>query len=84
MTKTHTADNQTLQAVQSAIRTTRQAGKVAEGISADHANKVLASNSLFELADALHLGRTATRRMLLEVASKLTRQIEQLTGGEVK
>lgn len=83
MTKTHTADNGLLTTVQSQLRTLDSRGVRPDG-GREIADKVLASKSLFELADALHLGRSRTRALLNGMASRQAVAIERATSKEVK
>jgi hypothetical protein len=85
MTKTHNEDNIQLNTVQSLIRTAQGLdAQIDIFIKQNGRDKVMASNSLFELADSLHLGRSATRRALASYANALTTSIENKRGEGVK
>lgn len=84
MTKTHNSDNELMASVKASYRTLRNRGETPEAEPNGRLYKVMASNSLFELADAIHLGRSATRLWLVKMASVLASRIEQTERKEVK
>jgi len=83
MAKTRTEDNEMIGSAKSAIRTCRNMG-IAVTAGAKLTDAIEASGSLFELADSLHLGRSATRAKLLKVISSCTNLIEQGKRKEAK
>jgi hypothetical protein len=83
MTKTHASDNELMNAAKAAVRTLRNNGQLPVG-SRDTLEKMMNSNSLFEFADAMRLGRSRSRAHLMKIASDLTSQIEHLMKKEVR
>lgn len=77
MTKTHQEDNEILHAAQKSIRALKADGHVPSNVDGISVTDVLASNSVFELADKSHLGRSRTRRGLSTMITKHTLQLAQ-------
>jgi hypothetical protein len=84
MTKTHSSDNMQLDTVKRLIRTAEKLNATTAVPSPLSRNIVMASVSVFALADEIHLGRTRTRRELEGYAHALTRAIELAQKEGVK
>jgi hypothetical protein len=84
MTKTHSDDTIQLSTVKGLVRSAEKLGlSPATGYNMSR-NQVMESSSVFELADEIHLGRTATRRALAGYAHILKTAIEHAVSKEVK
>jgi hypothetical protein len=77
MSKTHTEDNIQLDTVKALMRTAHKLGLHVVSNPKLTMEKVTTSSSVFELADSIRLGRSATRRALAYHANALSDAIER-------
>jgi len=84
MSETRTADNEMVNSAKSLIRTARSRGITVSSVDQNLAEQILASKSLFELADAIHLGRSSTRAKVRKVVSAFAAAVELADRKELK
>jgi hypothetical protein len=77
MTKTHQNDNKLVREVKKLVQELRSKDMEPKSLPGLDIEKVLASSSLFELANDIRLGRTATRSVLKRVSKQLAEQVAQ-------
>jgi len=84
MTKTHKSDTELMQSVKAAIRICQNQRLQPPSLTSVLIANMTASDTLFELADVMHLGRTRTRALLVKVLADLNSAIDKASSKEVK